>query len=106
MVNKRAVADHSRTTPGQWVPDEGFCYFWGSPSRSIKIGATAHLNARLRALRYQFGLPCISFLAVVVGGSKVEAHYHEQFATHRVRGEWFNPHPDILAEIERLQAHV
>lgn len=29
--------------------------------------------------------------------------YHLRFAAHRHgKGEWFSPHPDILAEIERL----
>lgn len=31
-----------------------------------------------------------------------ERDYHARFAAHRLRGEWFAPHPDILAEIEHL----
>ena len=32
----------------------------------------------------------------------VEKEYHPRFAEHRLHGEWFHPHPDILAEIDRL----
>jgi len=32
-----------------------------------------------------------------------ERAYHRQFAAHRLHGEWFAPHPDILAEIDRLK---
>lgn len=33
-----------------------------------------------------------------------ERAYHERFMKHHLRGDWFSPHPDILAEIERLNA--
>jgi hypothetical protein len=33
----------------------------------------------------------------------LERCYHRHFADLRVEGEWFEPHPDIFAEIARLQ---
>jgi len=81
----------------------GVVYFFGNSKRRIKIGHTTNPEVRLRTLRYQFGLPCQGFLATVPGGQDLEASYHERFDEHRLgRQEWFSPHPDILAEIERL----
>jgi hypothetical protein len=34
----------------------------------------------------------------------LEGAYHQHFADLRVEGEWFEPHPDIFAEIERLKS--
>lgn len=34
--------------------------------------------------------------------TKGERAYHAMFKAHRLHGEWFEPHPDILAEIARL----
>ncbi len=31
-----------------------------------------------------------------------EQGYHGRFKAHRLHGEWFAPHPDILAEIARF----
>jgi hypothetical protein len=39
-------------------------------------------------------------LATVRGNFEVA--YHRLFAEHRAFGEWFEPHPDILAEVDRL----
>lgn len=87
------------------VPDTGVCYFWGVPTRRIKIGASSHPDIRLRTLRYQFCLPSVGYLAVVDGGGAVEREYHARFAAHRHgKSDWCDPHPDILAEIERINA--
>ncbi|SMC97229.1 hypothetical protein SAMN06272759_11520 [Novosphingobium sp. B1] len=75
MANKQAFADHLLTTRGPWVGPEGYCYFWGAPSRRIKIGSTGNPRLRERTLRHQYGMPCISFLAVVPGGSDRESAY-------------------------------
>jgi hypothetical protein len=51
----------------------------------------------------QMGSPVrLSILALTTGARDVERSYHERFAAHRLHGEWFAPHPDILAEIDRL----
>lgn len=104
MANETKLADHLLTTRGPWVDADGYCYFWGVPSRRIKIGSTSNPRLRERTLRYQYNLPCISFLAVMTGGSAVEAAYHARFAEHRIEGEWFHPAPEILAEIARLNS--
>lgn len=85
------------------MADNGIVYFFGIRNRRIKIGHTIDLGLRLRTLRYQNGLPCVNYLATVPGGRELERAYHEKFAEHRHgRTEWFSPHPDILAEIDRI----
>lgn len=85
--------------------EEGVVYFWGNVNRRIKIGFTAQPDLRLRTLRYQFGPMASSFLVTVDGTAEDERAYHKRFAEHRHgKSEWFAPHPDILAEIDRLIA--
>lgn len=62
---------------------------------AVKIGTTGNITARLNALRLQGGLD-LELLGTVSGGRDVEGGLHRLFAVHRVRGEWFNPAPEIL----------
>lgn len=77
-------------------------YFIGSEGGPIKIGCALNVNNRLAAL--QCASPVrLAILATTPGRTKVERAYHARFAAHRLHGEWFAPHPDILTEIEHLQ---
>ena len=78
-------------------------YFVQAENGLIKIGNTKYLNYRLESLRNQ-GPLALALLATVPGGRAEEFAYHAAFAAHRLHGEWFAPHPDILAEIERINA--
>ena len=79
----------------------GTVYFIGSSDGFIKIGITSDIVERLR--NFQVCTPHeLTVLASFDGDSYQEWEYHQRFADHRVRGEWFRSHPDILAEIERL----
>lgn len=84
-------------------PGDGFCYFAGSEDGPIKIGNSRQPARRLRELRRDTP-DKLKLLARVGGGSERERYYHQLFAAHRLSGEWFNRHPDILEEIERLSA--
>jgi hypothetical protein len=77
------------------------CYFIGGETGPVKIGYTRNLQRRLRDMQLHSPLP-LSALASTGGGCFAEAEYHERFAAHRLHGEWFERHPDILAEIARL----
>jgi hypothetical protein len=66
----------------------------------IKIGRTADVKTRMYRLGIDAGAP-VELLATISGG-EIEPVYHWWFAEHRLEGEWFAPHPDILAEIDRL----
>lgn len=68
---------------------------------NIKIGRSRHPEGRMRQLVKEYGEP-VELLATISGGDN-EPMYHWWFAAHRLHGEWFAPHPEILAEIERLK---
>lgn len=79
----------------------GWVYFIQAACGSIKIGRARNVAYRIRDL--QCANPQrLTLLAVAIDGGR-EAGYHRQFKDHRLHGEWFSPHPDILAEIERLK---
>lgn len=76
-------------------------YFVRAENGPIKIGTTGRLEWRLRSLRGQSPVP-LELLGSVPGNRADEHEFHRRFAEHRLHGEWFDPHPDILVEIERL----
>jgi hypothetical protein len=84
-------------------PKEHVVYFVQAATGQIKIGTTAYLERRLAILRGQSPVE-ITLLANVSGKRVDEYALHTQFAAHRLHGEWFEPHPDILAEIDRVRA--
>lgn len=75
-------------------------YFIRSPT-AVKIGMAKDANRRLTVLQTSHPEE-LALVATVPGGRELEAEYHARFAEHRVRGEWFAPHPDLLAHIEAL----
>jgi len=83
--------------------DEPCIYFIGPDDGPIKIGLS---NAPLERLAcFQIGSPVtLKIHALTKGDFAAEQAYHARFAAHRLHGEWFNPHPDILAAIDRLRA--
>lgn len=83
-------------------PDRSdFVYFIGGDHGAIKIGRSVNVEVRLRTIQTHSPVP-LRILATIEGGSR-ERLYHKIFAAHRLHGEWFAPHPDILAEIDRLK---
>jgi hypothetical protein len=80
---------------------EQFIYFIGGDVGAIKIGLATDPQRRLRGLQCGSPIP-LKLLAVGRGGKDVEYQYHLRFRAHRLHGEWFNRHPDILAEASRL----
>lgn len=77
------------------------CYFVGSDVGAIKIGYS--IDPKTRLISLQSGSPVsLRILALAPGGEARESAYHIQFREHRLHGEWFERHPDILAEIARL----
>lgn len=82
---------------------EQVTYFIGCVDHGIKIGISNSPLERLAIL--QTGSPvAIRILACAPGGRQREREYHNTFAEHRKHGEWFRPAPEILAEIDRLNA--
>jgi hypothetical protein len=76
-------------------------YFIGSENGPIKIGISANPRARLGNLQTGHH-DRLDLLATCEGGMDREKKYHQQFAAHRINGEWFERTPEIEAEINRL----
>lgn len=77
-------------------------YLQAAPDGLIKIGTTNDLATRLRTL--MASCPVVLTLLRTHAGSHVtERSLHELFYKHRSHGEWFYPHPEILAHIKATQ---
>lgn len=84
---------------------KSYVYFIAGEDTPIKIGFSNQPHERLAILQTAHWCR-LSIVAKVEGSLAVEADYHRRFAAHRLHGEWFAPHPDILAEIERLKGRA
>jgi excisionase family DNA binding protein len=78
-------------------------YFIQAASGPIKIGIALDPVERLAGLQISH-FETLTLLAAVEGGITLETELHRRFAGHNIRGEWFEPHADIFAEIARLAA--
>ena len=67
----------------------------------IKIGMAGNPEKRLKGLQTGHARQ-LRMLCSCPGGAPLEALYHRRYSKHHLQGEWFDPHPDILAEIDRL----
>ena len=89
----------ARERKAQWI------YFIGAgDGEPIKVGRANNIKRRLSVI--QSGNPKrLTVLASYFSDDPIAAEqaYHARFAAHRLHGEWFAPHPDILSEIARLQ---
>jgi hypothetical protein len=90
----------SVTLPAVDLPDGsppfGVYFIQGRITGLVKIGHSTDVRHRVRSL--QTGSPDIlRVLAVVPGGVARERLYHGDLAPHRAHGEWFRPHPDVMA---------
>lgn len=86
---KRGVADYTYFARGLWTG-------------LIKIGMSKQAGFRISSLGGERnGEPAEELL--ILRDGDLERGYHRIFEKWRVRGEWFAPHPEILAEIKRLK---
>lgn len=79
---------------------DGLTYFIGGDVGAIKIGRSVNPEKRLK--EFQAGSPIVLRILATRQGAQREPMYHRHFKAHRLHGEWFDRHPDILAEIDRL----
>lgn len=68
---------------------------------SIKIGWSHHVKQRFDYLQRFSGCK-LKMLAVRSAPISTESDYHRLFEDYRLHGEWFSPHPDILAEVAEI----
>ena len=84
------------------APDAKYTYFMRDRvSGLIKIGMALDPSERQARLSSS-GARDMEIMLTLRDGN-LEGCYHQHFADLCVGGEWFEPHDDILAEIERLQ---
>jgi len=82
------------------VTIEGCVYFIRSEkNHEIKIGFTAgQVEKRLSSLQTAHPYK-LQLWATIPGTTEYEKSLHERFASIRLEGEWFKPHPDLVAFI-------
>jgi hypothetical protein len=70
-------------------------FIQSSTGGAIKIGRTRYLRRRLRTMQTSQAEP-LNVLGVCDESVFPEAALHDKFEPHRIGGEWFAGHPDIL----------
>lgn len=65
----------------------------------LKIGVSINPEKRMAALAEQ-APDDLELVCSFKGNRTTEALLHRRFQAHRARGEWFHPHPEILAWLE------
>jgi hypothetical protein len=102
-LSELAKMEGGEAPPPYRYPDRSRVYFIGRLDTAIKVGVAINVKSRFHAIQSCCPIQ-LSILATTGGSYKLEKEYHRRFAAHRLHGEWFAPHPEILAEIDRLNA--
>lgn len=81
----------------------GFVYFMqAGEGGAVKIGFSA-TSVERRIKGNQVGCPqTITLLGVIEGNTALEKRFHKAFRRFAIRGEWFEPHPRLLALIAKI----
>ena len=98
----RGEADAAKDEAGRIVRQSrshGFVYLVKCGPRH-KIGVTSDMNRRMDQLRGQSPYPLeIVHYAQGHNNSAMESRLHQEYAEHRVHGEWFEFGPDQIAAV-------
>ena len=71
-------------------------------TKRIKIGYASNIGDRFSSI--QIGSPTVlKLLATIPGGPDMEAELHFRFEACHLRGEWFNPSPELPNFIAGLE---
>ena len=75
----------------------------GQMGGEVKIGYTAasSVTSRVGAIERKEGRK-MRVLRSMEGTKAHEAALHDRFKEHRISGEWFAPHPDLMAAIPSI----
>lgn len=81
------------------LPDTGWVYFFQAiDGGAIKIGKADAPLRRLAATQAHSPVR-LRMLGTLPGGKRREYELHRRFKASRLHGEWFEPTPELLAEI-------
>lgn len=81
-----------------------YVYFIGGDEGPIKIGRSNFVERRLVALQTGAWTK-LRVLAKIDERMLSERTMHNKFKAHRLQGEWFVRHPDILEKIDTINAN-
>jgi hypothetical protein len=97
-IRNRNMGSKAKVTRSQAAPEPRMVTYFVQRARGgpIKIGRSVHVGRRLIALRTGTHERLV-ILATIDGDH--EARLHQLLARHRLRGEWFSPHPEVLAAV-------
>lgn len=84
-------------TPCRSDPSEHGIVYYVQIGDMVKIGTSVNLKQRLQTYP-----PNRRLLATEPGGYLLESERHAQFVKFRISGEWFEPAPELLAHIAKL----
>jgi hypothetical protein len=76
-------------------------YFVQKTSGPIKIGISRNVSTRIAALKTSSDEP-LTLLATVNGNSDAERYFHSRLTKHRLYGEWYFPHREVLDVVEEV----
>ncbi len=68
----------------------------------VKVGKSVDPHARIRSLQTGSSEP-LRVLAFAPGDERRESEIHRRLKPHRIRGEWYQPSPDVFALIAEIQ---
>lgn len=68
----------------------------------IKIGTAGNMRTRLNALQTG-SAEVLTLLATFEGGILEERKLHRELRSHRIHGEWFRPHEDVMRMVRLYQ---
>lgn len=95
-----------RSHPHPWRDAQSTWVYFIQEDRtgSIKIGTSSHPHSRLKQIQTASGAGALRLLGGIRHESRMRAfdterRIHGLLSKHRVSGEWFLPHPDVLALI-------
>lgn len=84
-------------------------YFIGIDDKIVKIGRSVDPLSRMAQIRQGSSLmpegydrKRVELLGTVPGGSQLESRLHGALSFHRLKGEWFAQHPDVIAVMSYL----
>lgn len=83
----------------------GIVYFIQAPSGPLKIGFTRNLLVRFSTLQVGNHEP-LTLLAAAYLEREVESDLHARFHRFLIRGEWFEPHAEVLDYAQSLPTEL
>lgn len=94
-VRCRTIDAFAEQHEGSWV------YFIRAGAGAIKIGRSVNVGSRLATMQTA-NAEELRIVGRMPGGAAVESMLHTRFAGARMRGEWFQATPDLLALIREI----